>query len=419
MRRATGIATLVGLLVPAAAHPAAATSPGRNGRIFFSSRPPIADASGCGVASMRPDGTGFNCVDPFGRDPAVSPDNKRLVSVRGDALVEVYASDINGKGVKRLTRAPGESPSSLAPSFTPNSRSILFDKHFGDEGVNGLYLMNADGSGQRQLTSDRGVDPVFSPSGAQIAYGTTGLAIANADGGASHLILTNQNTTSAAGRYFETNGEPTWAPSGRQIAFSRHTATTSFACTPIPDCIKPVLADHLYVINADGTGIRQLTSTPGMQELDPSWSPDGRRIAYYRRPQNAGDERGEVWVMNADGTGQKRLALGANPEWSSLQGGPKKPVLSFQSRRIDRRRPCYGRFDGWFVRVKTTALRYTGFNIHFIVDGKVYDEIFNTRSRGDGIDQIFPRRKRHKLKVVIDDPVVHDRVSHTYTLRRC
>jgi dipeptidyl aminopeptidase/acylaminoacyl peptidase len=415
------IVVLAGMISLAAATPALATSPGPNGRIFFSARPALSTSSGCGIASVRPDGTGYNCIDPFGRDPAVSPDHRHIVSVRGEEHVEVYGSDISGKGVKRLTRAPGAFPNSLAPSFSPDSRRTLWFEYGGAEGVDGLYLMNADGTGQHQLTGDGGQDPVFSPSGAQIAYTRGGLSIANADGSGSHVVVADQNTTSqeTLSRYFERNGEASWAPDGRRLAFARHTSTTTFQCTPIPSCAKPVLADDVYAMNPDGTGVRQLTSTPNVDEVDPSYSPDGRLIAYYRRAQGADDIEGEIWVMNADGSGQKRAALGANPEWSSLLGGPKRPVISLRLHRLNRRRTCLGRLDGWSVRVKTSALRYTGFNIHFLVDGRTLDEEFNTRSMSDGIDAVFPRRKRHRLKVVVDDPAVHDRISRTYTLRRC
>jgi TolB protein len=420
MRR-TALALVTALAALAAAAPAPATPPGPNGRIFFSARPPLPDSSGCGVASVRVNGTGFNCVDPFGRDPAVSPDRKRIVSVRGEELVEVYSSDINGKGVRRLTRAPGSAPSSLSPSFSPDSRRVLFAKNGAGEPGDGLYVMNADGGGQRQLTADGGFDPVFSPNGAQIAYTERGIAIANSDGAGSHRIVTNQNTTtqSPPGRYFETNGEASWAPNGGQLAFSRHTATTTFQCSPIPTCVRPVLADDVYVMNADGGGIRQLTSTPNVDELDPSYSPDGRMIAYYRRPASGGDFQGEIWVMNADGSGQRRIALGANPEWSSVQGGPTRPRISLRFFRLNRRRACLGRLDGWSARVRTTALRYTRFNIEFFINGRSFDKTYNTRSEGGGVDLLHLRRGRHRLKVVVDDPAVRDRVSRTFVFRRC
>lgn len=70
--------------------------------------------------------------------------------------------------------------------------------------------------------------------------------------------------------------------------------------------------DDIYVVNGDGSGLQQLTTGPA-QEFDPSWSPDGRRIAYRaQRPPAAPD----IYVMNADGSGQRRLASGLSPAWS-------------------------------------------------------------------------------------------------------
>jgi hypothetical protein len=420
-RRSLAVVWLAGAgLVSFVAIPAHATSPGTNGRIFFSGR------AGCGVASVRVNATGYNCIDPFGRDPAVSPDRRRITSVRGDELVEVYASDINGKGVRRLTRAPGQFPSSLSPSFSPDSRSILWFKYGGDNGENGLYLMNLDGSGQRQLTGDGGQEPVFSPSGAVIAYSLNGIAIANADGSGSHGIVADQNraTTNPPGHYLEVNNEPSWAPDGQRLAFARRTRTDMIVCNPAPpNCTPDATTDtsiDVFSVNADGSDVRQLTSTADVDEVDPSYSPDGRMIAYYRKPADRGDEFGEVWVMNADGRGQRRVALGANPEWSTLQGGPRRPRLSFRFHRLNHHRRCLGRLDGWSVGVKTAALRPTGFDISFYVNGRFLDRESNTRDLGAGVDLTQARRGRtHRVRVVVEDDAVRDRVSRTFKFRRC
>src|ERR687888_1213770 len=70
--------------------------------------------------------------------------------------------------------------------------------------------------------------------------------------------------------------------------------------------------EDVYVVNGDGTGLRQLTTGPA-QEFDPSWSPDGRRVAYRVDP---GLGASDVYVMNADGSGQRRIAGGISPAWS-------------------------------------------------------------------------------------------------------
>jgi Tol biopolymer transport system component len=280
--------------------------------------------------------------------------------------------------------------------------------------------MNLDGSGQHQLTGDGGQDPVFSPNGQQIAYTLRGIAIADGSGGGSHVILGDQDitTTNPLGRYFEKNREASWAPNGSRLAFARQANTTTFDCNPACTGAKTVVAKDVFSMNADGSDVRQLTSTANVDEVDPSWSPDGRQIAYYRLRADRDDTFGEIWVMNADGSGKRRMALGANPEWSTLQGGPGRPRLKFQFHRL-RGRSCLGRLDGWSARVKTTALHFTGFNISFYLDGRLTDQEFNTRERGSGVDASARRGRTHRLRVVVDDAAVHDRVSRTFKFRRC
>ena len=79
----------------------------------------------------------------------------------------------------------------------------------------------------------------------------------------------------------------------------------------------------IYVMNADGSGLRRLTRNdgPGWAWF-PIWSPNGRRIAFNRvlsppKPPYSRGWTSEVWVMNADGSGQRRLASGLQPNaWS-------------------------------------------------------------------------------------------------------
>jgi WD40 repeat protein len=71
---------------------------------------------------------------------------------------------------------------------------------------------------------------------------------------------------------------------------------------------------EIYTMNADGTAVTRLTSDP-RQEHDPAWSPDGRRIAFTR----AGNFGFELWIMNADGSGQHQIAPPqsfSDPSWS-------------------------------------------------------------------------------------------------------
>jgi Tol biopolymer transport system component len=69
--------------------------------------------------------------------------------------------------------------------------------------------------------------------------------------------------------------------------------------------------DDVWTIDPDGMHLTRLTHSPG-PDFDPSWSPDGTQIAF--RSERSGEP--EIWVMNADGTGQRRVAAGLSPAWS-------------------------------------------------------------------------------------------------------
>src|SRR5439155_3887001 len=77
--------------------------------------------------------------------------------------------------------------------------------------------------------------------------------------------------------------------------------------------------DDVWAIDADGTHLARLTHSPG-PDFDPSWSHDGTQIAF--RSERSGET--EIWVMNADGRGQRRMAACLSPAWS-----PDGSVIGF------------------------------------------------------------------------------------------
>ncbi len=118
------------------------------------------------------------------------------------------------------------------------------------------------------------------------------------------------------------------SPASSQEAVS---LATSSSATPLPAAsvagtfvfakVNEQQFGEIYVINGDGTGLTPLASEAGYSLDGPVWSPDGTRIAYcHSGLRNPEGKLYTVWVMNADGSGQRKLttgdARGYDPAWS-------------------------------------------------------------------------------------------------------
>jgi TolB protein len=110
-----------------------------------------------------------------------------------------------------------------------------------------------------------------------------------------------------------------WSPDGRQIAFARR------------PWVSPTPLSDIWVIAADGSAPRRLTGeVRGEQNWYPSWSPDGRQIAFYRWKGG----KSEIWVMNADGTGARALTnLGEDARYPSWSPDGTRIVFAVQRNR--------------------------------------------------------------------------------------
>ena len=237
------------------------------------------------------------------------------------------------------------------PAWLPSGERIILNDKTAGILHNDIISIAADGSDQRTVFHDdkrNALAPQVSPSGTQIAFGLgsffqgmqgrglADIALINIDG--SGLTLLTDGTANY--------GLPSWSPDGRQIVFRgagngegkdglliidvasrvlRHIPGTIIkdnfpAWSPNGDVISFTSnrdGDYeIYTVHPDGSGLKRLTNIPG-NDAHNTWSPDGEWIAYTSGTHGFRDESvlhpynpqpyGEIYVMRADGSDQRRL----------------------------------------------------------------------------------------------------------------
>lgn len=173
--------------------------------------------------------------------------------------------------------------------------------------------MNADGSEPRNLTKyGRGdVLPAWSPDGKKIAFMSfrdrnAEIYVMRADGSGQKRLTHNAGAGNTGLDY-----KPAWSPDGKKIAFTSWRNFNS----------------EIYVMNADGSRERNLTRHRGNVNNGgfddrPAWSPDGKKIAFSSSRNRNNNYNDEIYVMNANGTGQTRITRDVRgdlePDWQTL-----------------------------------------------------------------------------------------------------
>ena len=289
----------------------------------------------------------------FDYEPKWSPDGSRIAfrSDR-DGDFHIYTIAPNGSDLMQLTR---DDRPEHDIAWSPDSAQIAFVSDI--DGDDEIYVMDADGDNIQQLTYNTSDDngPVWSPNGALIAF--------TSDRAENTEIFTiepsgNNEKQITFDSYKGDDGGliksllPVWFPDSSRLLFKVERGSPSFPLSDIqaididgrstsvvagidfkcdshalsPDGTKIAFdskrdeTTHIFVMNADGSDVQQLTFSE-FGEYSPVWSPGGSRIVYT---SSGGDEFYHLFVMDADGSNNQQLTL--SPPITEL--GEHEPVWS-------------------------------------------------------------------------------------------
>ncbi|MFL5685049.1 MAG: hypothetical protein ACJ77D_03240 [Chloroflexota bacterium] len=263
---------------------------------------------------------------PIDRNPLFSRDGTRLLFFRqisGDQnRFDLFVSGADGSDPVMLSAVPIPMPDAV--DWAPDGNSLLVNDSEG-----GLFRYPVRG-GRPRLLAD-GVhlqrDALRPPDGGEILYERQAepeaLYVMAGDGSRPReLVGPTVDACSCT-----VAGPPRWSADGRAVAFTIRLDDAE---------------SRIYVVDADGTGLRRLTdeSGPGI-ELDPTWSPAGDRVAFDRWQGGPGDRQiRPIGIVAATGghvesAGLAPAAEGALIEWSpdgrTILSLPKTLVGAFAS----------------------------------------------------------------------------------------
>ena len=247
---------------------------------------------------------------------AWSPDGRRLALTAraagmSDVDTDIYVVRADGSRPRRLT----SDGISSHPVWSPDRRRIYFAREpkrhpaaiilsDGSREVPAwIWSMRPDGSDHRAITAPvegrYEVPESFSPDGATLAF-TRGTYVELDEHGREHntreVWLMRPDGTHRH-KLAERSHDPVFAPDGRRIAFASDRDQNG----SLSYGDKAFFANELYVMDADGATPRRLTRTRALNEQQPSWLPSGTRIAYQRGKQFQNAQFTTVMQANRDG----------------------------------------------------------------------------------------------------------------------
>lgn len=213
-----------------------------------------------------------------------------LLNRVGPVTSELYVADADGTDEHRLLPTDGFD---YHASFSKDGQWIVFTSERSGLGQSSLYRVKVDGTDLKKLTDHIAVSDaaVFSPTNPNIIafvssrrganeFGTTNIWTLNiATGALKNVTGALKFDPSKPHSYFR----PSWSPDGKWLALSSDTGS-DWRGHNLPVGWERTQESSIYIIRPNGTGWKKIASKPGFDDGSPTWSPDGKHVAFYETP---------------------------------------------------------------------------------------------------------------------------------------
>jgi Tol biopolymer transport system component len=270
---------------------------------------------GCGGGENR--AHSVRCSSPAPNPQTVGPESGlrgRIVwaSNRAGGNLDLFVRSLDGEGIRQVTHTPANE---TVPVWSPDGTQIAFMSFQEDlasldldTSPGQIKLMNADGTGMRELTAPEPQSGAltWSPDGKRIAFATHShievmrtdgarrrrladvggyedwpswapdgdrILVTSSESGREELVTIRADGSSST-RLSQKGSEGAWSPDGQSIAFASNRDGEPEADDPRD------WNDEIYVMPRDGSHATRITRIPGNDHWPPAWSPDGRHIAF-------------------------------------------------------------------------------------------------------------------------------------------
>ena len=275
------------------------------------------------IFSINPDGSGLKQLtrakDQGAQEPSWAPDGSAFAfHVGAETHTDVFTARADGTGVAKVPL--GASKFHGDPAYSPDGSQISYDEDSGpgQPAVHGIFVAGKDGSGAHQLTTSlTGKDAYdteskWSPDGTHIAF----TRVKDTKAAAIFTVRTDGSDLRQITPYKLDAASPDWSPDGTKIAFNSYWDP------------HPGKSANAFTVNADGTGLTAITHHRDgkTHSFRPSWAPDGTKIVIARFVPKGKQGRLDLFIINPDGSGARRLTgdkvgFAAQPDW-----GPALPA---------------------------------------------------------------------------------------------